>query len=174
MTMPTTVFARGRWIVGIAVVLAIVSMLLYPGGTTLDPSPRGYSRWQNFLSDLGMTVAYDHRPNRLGAKRPASRQWVKRAQRISARRGSGRPEGRPIRRVPANAHSWTIERQARGIEHQCTVPRTAHARAVSAIAPPGPRRNVASSLRARSSRRSASSDATYEGAGPVPPRKGCQ
>jgi hypothetical protein len=67
MTMPTTVFARGRWIVGVAVVLAIVSMIRYPGGTTLDPSPHGYSVWQNFLSDLGMTVAYDHRPNRLGA-----------------------------------------------------------------------------------------------------------
>lgn len=65
--MPKTVFARGRWAVAIAVTLATGSMLRYPGGTALDPTSRRYSLSQNFLSDLGMTVAYDHRPNAVGA-----------------------------------------------------------------------------------------------------------
>ena len=67
MTMHRSVFARGRWAVAIAVALAIGSMLRYPGGTALDPASRGYSLWRNFLSDLGMTVAWDRRPNALGA-----------------------------------------------------------------------------------------------------------
>ena len=33
----------------------------------LDPASPGYSLSRNFLSDLGMTVAYDGLPNRLGA-----------------------------------------------------------------------------------------------------------
>jgi hypothetical membrane protein len=67
MTMHRSVFARGRWAVAIAVALTIGSMLRYPGGTALDPASRGYSLWRNFLSDLGMTVAWDRRPNALGA-----------------------------------------------------------------------------------------------------------
>ena len=47
--------------------LTVASMLLYPGGTALDRSTRGYSLSRNFLSDLGMTVAYDGRPNVAGA-----------------------------------------------------------------------------------------------------------
>lgn len=43
------------------------SMLQYPGGTPLDSSTRGYSISQNFLSDLGMTVAYNGQSNGLGA-----------------------------------------------------------------------------------------------------------
>ena len=44
-----------------------IAMLLYPGGTTLDPSVEGYSFFHNFLSDLGTTVAYGGRPNALGS-----------------------------------------------------------------------------------------------------------
>ena len=62
-----TVFMRARWAVGLAVVLAIGSMIRYPGGTGLDANTRGYSISQNFLSDLGMTVGYNHQPNKLGA-----------------------------------------------------------------------------------------------------------
>jgi hypothetical protein len=58
--------------------------------------------------------------------------------------------------------------------NQLTIPRTAHARAVRAIVPSAPRGNISSSFRDKFARRSASSDATYAGAGPVPPRKGCQ
>jgi hypothetical membrane protein len=65
--MPRTVFARARWAVAIAVALAIGSMFRYPGGTALDPTSRGYSLSRNFLSDLGMTVVWDHQPNALGA-----------------------------------------------------------------------------------------------------------
>jgi hypothetical protein len=44
-----------------------MAVAAYPGGTSRDPSTIGYSPFQNFLSDLGMTVAFDGRPNRGGA-----------------------------------------------------------------------------------------------------------
>lgn len=58
-----TIFTLARWACIVAVVLAIISMLLYPGGTFHDPSRRGYSFFQNFLSDLGATVAWGGQPN---------------------------------------------------------------------------------------------------------------
>ncbi len=60
-------FTRARWAAAIATILAIVSAFHYPGGTFRDHSTRGYSFFHNFLSDLGMTVAHDGEPNRLGA-----------------------------------------------------------------------------------------------------------
>jgi hypothetical protein len=42
-------------------------MIQYPGGTALDRASEGYSLSRNFLSDLGMTVAYGGQPNALGA-----------------------------------------------------------------------------------------------------------
>lgn len=42
-------------------------MLLYPGGTARDHHTVGYSITGNFLSDLGMTVAYNGTSNRVGA-----------------------------------------------------------------------------------------------------------
>ena len=62
-----TTFSRTRWAITIATLLAIGAMLRYPGGTPRDPATSGYTFLQNFLSDLGMTVAYDGRSNRLGA-----------------------------------------------------------------------------------------------------------
>ncbi len=50
-----------------AVLLSLLAMGQYPGGTALDARTVGYSLDQNFLSDLGMTVAYDGRANTLGA-----------------------------------------------------------------------------------------------------------
>ena len=65
--MASTIFARGRMAAGVATVLAIGSGLRYPGGTFRDHATSGYSITHNFLSDLGMTVAHDGEPNRLGA-----------------------------------------------------------------------------------------------------------
>jgi hypothetical membrane protein len=65
--MQSSVFTWARWSVAVSTVLALVAMLLYPGGTAIDGTTRGYSPSRNFLSDLGMTVAYDGRPNRIGA-----------------------------------------------------------------------------------------------------------
>src|SRR5689334_23328827 len=66
--MPSTgVFRRVRWAAGIATVLAIVAGIRYPGGTFQDHATRGYSFFENFLSDLGMTVAHNGEANRLGA-----------------------------------------------------------------------------------------------------------
>jgi hypothetical protein len=62
-----TVFTRGRQATLVAAGLALLSMLSYPGGTTLDHATRRYQPFQNFLSDLGMTVAYDGRANGTGA-----------------------------------------------------------------------------------------------------------
>ena len=62
-----TVFSRTRWAIGLAVVLTAAAMLLYPGGTALDHSTRGYSVSRNFLSDLGCTVAFGGQPNVSGA-----------------------------------------------------------------------------------------------------------
>ena len=47
--------------------LAIIAGLRYPGGTFQDHSTRGYRFFENFLSDLGMTVAHNGEANRLGA-----------------------------------------------------------------------------------------------------------
>ena len=58
---------RALWTVAVATTIAIGAMLRYPGGTPLDATTPGYSFTHNFLSDLGMTVAYNHAPNRLGA-----------------------------------------------------------------------------------------------------------
>ena len=51
----------------VAALLTLLSMLLYPGGTVLQPSPQRYSITRNFLSDLGMTVSYSGESNLLGA-----------------------------------------------------------------------------------------------------------
>ena len=51
----------------VACALAAGSMARYPGGMPHDHSQVGYSFTRNFLSDLGMTVAYNGVSNRLGA-----------------------------------------------------------------------------------------------------------
>jgi hypothetical membrane protein len=58
---------RSQLIVAVATAFAVAAMLRYPGGTALDRTTRGYSLSRNFLSDLGMTVAYNHEPNHFGA-----------------------------------------------------------------------------------------------------------
>jgi hypothetical membrane protein len=60
-------FSRAPWAVALSAALSVAAMLRYPGGTVLDPTTRGYSLTHNFLSDLGTTVAFDGRPNALGA-----------------------------------------------------------------------------------------------------------
>ena len=62
-----SVFVLARWSIVLATIMAIGAAVLYPGGTLHDPSRRWYSLVENFLSDLGMTVAYDGRSNRSGA-----------------------------------------------------------------------------------------------------------
>lgn len=62
-----TLARRAQWTAGVAATLCVLAMLHYPGGTFIDASTRNYSLSQNFLSDLGMTVAHDGRPNGPGA-----------------------------------------------------------------------------------------------------------
>jgi hypothetical membrane protein len=59
----STVFKLTRLALIIAVGLTSIAMLLYPGGTGLDPTTRGYSFFHNSLSDLGSTVAWNGQRN---------------------------------------------------------------------------------------------------------------
>jgi hypothetical protein len=45
------------------IILTLIAMLTYAGGTAEDPSVQGYSFTQNFLSNLGMITAESGRPN---------------------------------------------------------------------------------------------------------------
>lgn len=65
--MRSTVFQRVRWGAGLAGLLSCVAIVQYPGGTRVDHSAAGYSLARNFLSDLGMTVAYGGKTNTLSA-----------------------------------------------------------------------------------------------------------
>ena len=57
-----------RMVLGIFVVLNIIAMLSYPGGTYLDDAAVGYSFTRNFLSDLGRTLSYPGEVNFLSAQ----------------------------------------------------------------------------------------------------------
>jgi hypothetical protein len=45
------------------VVVTLIAMLFYPGGTMIDPTTSGYSFFANVLSELGMTQTYAGQPN---------------------------------------------------------------------------------------------------------------
>lgn len=45
------------------IVLTVVTMAIYPGGTWFSPATRGYPFFRHLLSDLGMTVAYSGMPH---------------------------------------------------------------------------------------------------------------
>jgi len=58
------VFRLTRWALLMAAALTGIAVLLYPGGTFLRPARPGYSFFQNSLSDLGRTVAWNGQANR--------------------------------------------------------------------------------------------------------------
>ena len=68
---PKIQFLRNRFIlvliprimVAIFVILQIIGMMVYPGGTIHDDSTVGYSFTLNFFSDLGTYAAYNNEPN---------------------------------------------------------------------------------------------------------------
>lgn len=49
------------------VILTLVAMLFYPGGTLTDPTTSGYSFLNNFFSDLGLTASYSGAPNHISS-----------------------------------------------------------------------------------------------------------
>jgi hypothetical protein len=67
LTVSLSIAQRANWTVAAAIALAGGAMIQYPGGTMLDAATSRYSFSRNFLSDLGMTVAYDGQPNQVGA-----------------------------------------------------------------------------------------------------------
>jgi hypothetical protein len=60
-------FRLVRIAIAVATALGIVSMIAYPGGAAYDRARTGYAFWHNFLSDLGMTVAFNGQRNTPGA-----------------------------------------------------------------------------------------------------------
>src|SRR5262245_17410073 len=58
-----TALKIARSVTIIAALLAAAAMLAYPGGTYLNPATRGYSFFQNSLSDLGSTVSWNGERN---------------------------------------------------------------------------------------------------------------
>ena len=47
------------------VILTVVAMFFYPGGTYYDPATSRYQFFGNFFSDLGQTIAHNGQPNRV-------------------------------------------------------------------------------------------------------------
>jgi len=45
------------------VIFAILAMLFYAGGTAANPNKQGYSFWDNYLSEAGMSVAQSGKTN---------------------------------------------------------------------------------------------------------------
>ncbi len=68
MRLSGSTWRRWAFILGMAgcvqfILLTVVAMFLYPGGTHADHDLTGYSFWTNFFSDLGRTRAFDQQPN---------------------------------------------------------------------------------------------------------------
>ena len=61
------VFRFTRWAIAWFVIATAIAIALYPGGTYPDRYVRGYSFFGNFLSDLGMLVAWGGGANHTGA-----------------------------------------------------------------------------------------------------------
>lgn len=59
----STIFKLSRYGAIAAAGFTLAAMFLYPGGTLLNPATRGYSFFQNSLSDLGGTAAWNGQVN---------------------------------------------------------------------------------------------------------------
>ena len=57
-----------RLALGVFIVLNIIAILSYPGGTYIDHTTIGYSFTRNFLSDLGRTFSFSEEVNFLSAQ----------------------------------------------------------------------------------------------------------
>lgn len=60
-----TVFNLVIWGCGLFLLLTALAMLAYPGGTFSDPATHGYSFFENFFSDLGMSTSHSGQANPL-------------------------------------------------------------------------------------------------------------
>lgn len=49
------------------IIIPIIAMFFYGGGTAWDPAAEGYTFWQNFFSDLGRTFAYNSVENAISS-----------------------------------------------------------------------------------------------------------
>jgi hypothetical protein len=55
------------WATGAFVVLTLLAMSVYPGGTAWDPTTHGHQFWANYLCDLERETGLDGRSNAFGA-----------------------------------------------------------------------------------------------------------
>jgi hypothetical membrane protein len=62
-----TILSAGRWAAGLAAVLAIAAMFFYPGGNPYHREASRYLFFQNYLSDLGIRVAWGGRSNAISS-----------------------------------------------------------------------------------------------------------
>jgi hypothetical protein len=60
-------FQLVMWGCGLFLLLTVVAMLIYPGGTRIDPNAAGYTFFHNFFSELGYTVTRGGAPNPVAA-----------------------------------------------------------------------------------------------------------
>ena len=60
-------FQAAIWLVFQFILLTTLAMWIFPGGTMADPATQGYSFWNNFFSELGMTVTESGAANPIGA-----------------------------------------------------------------------------------------------------------
>ena len=61
-TFPLTVIGSIQFLI-----LSVIAMFTYRGGTRLDPTSKGYSFFSNFFSDLGRTISYSGETNTVSA-----------------------------------------------------------------------------------------------------------
>jgi hypothetical protein len=61
------VFQIAAWGAGAFIVLTLIAMFFYPGGTILDATTQGYRFFENFFSDLGFTTAHNGETNPISA-----------------------------------------------------------------------------------------------------------
>ena len=62
-----TVLAASRHASALSTLLAIAAMFIYPGGSRYHRNAGHYTFFQNYLSDLGTSVAYGGASNGIGA-----------------------------------------------------------------------------------------------------------
>ena len=60
-------FVLGMWCCAQFVLLSVIAMFIYPGGTKFDPGASGYSFFHNFFSELGFTITSGGLPNPVAA-----------------------------------------------------------------------------------------------------------
>jgi len=60
-------FELVMWGCGLFIILTVIAMTVYPGGSRIDPNATGYTFFHNFFSELGYTVSRNGAANPIAA-----------------------------------------------------------------------------------------------------------